>query len=134
MHYTLGDALNQKNLVTFRSHALKQYQQHYANSPFKLELWALIQALGDYRDYIWGRSFIVYTDHQALVNINGKKADKNRHVAHWVDVLQDFNFSIVHIPGTTNVLADALSRVYPQIWGIPAISRSMVEIDVDGGV
>ena len=55
-------------------------------------------------------------------------------MAHWVDVLQDFNFSIVHIPGTTNVLADALSRVYPQIWGIPAISKSVVEIDVDGGV
>ena len=108
VHYTLGDALNQKNLVTFRSHALKQYQQHYANSPFMLELWALIQALGDYRNYIWGRSFIVYTDHQALVNINSKKADKNRHVAYWVDVLQHFNFSIVHIPGTTNVLADAL--------------------------
>ena len=68
----LGDALNQKNLVAFKSHALKQYQQHYANSPFKLELWALKQALRDYRDYIWGRSFIVYTDHQALVNINSK--------------------------------------------------------------
>ena len=56
------------------------------------------------------------------------------HVAHCVDVLQDFNFSIVHIPGTTNVLADALSHFYPQIWGIPTISKSVVEIDVDGGV
>ncbi len=55
-------------------------------------------------------------------------------MAYWVGVLQDFNFSIAHIPGTTNVLADALSRVYPQIWGIPAISKSVVEIDVDGGV
>jgi hypothetical protein len=113
----LGEPLTAKNLVTFRSHSLKQYQKGYANSAFKLELWALVQSLNDYKDYVWGRSFTVYTDHQALQVLN--HSTTNRHMKHWLDVIQEYNFNIIHIPGVTNVLADALSRVYPHIWGIP---------------
>jgi hypothetical protein len=119
----LGQPLTLKNLVTFRSHALKQYQKNYANSAYKLELWALVQALNDYRDYLWGRSFTVYTDHQALQSLHSSKTMTNRHMNHWIEVIQDYNFNIIHIPGVTNVLADSLSRVYPHLWGIPTTNN-----------
>jgi hypothetical protein len=120
----IGQPLTLRNLVTFRSHALKSYQKNYSNSAYKLELWALVQALNDYRDYLWGRSFIVYTDHQALQSLHSNKAVTNRHMNHWVEVIQDYNFSIILIPGITNVLADSLSRVYPHIWGIPTTNST----------
>jgi len=34
------------------------------------------------------------------------------HQVRWLEVLSDFDFTIEHIPGDTNVLTDALSRIY----------------------
>ena len=81
---------------------------------------ALVTALTDYHDFIRGRSVTVYTDHRALTYIHEQKA-LNRHLALWMDIILNYTFDIIHIPGTRNGLADALSRLYPNLWGIPCI-------------
>ena len=114
----LGETMNASNIISFRSHSLKKYELRYAGSPYKLELLALVTALTDYHDYIWGRSITVYTDHRALTYIHEQKG-LNRHLALWMDTILNYTFNIIHIPGTRNGLADALSRLYPNLWGIP---------------
>ena len=115
---SLDEPLSQKNLVSFRSHALKDFQKNYAGSIYKLELWALVSALQDFEFYLRDRKFIVMTDHAALTHLNVQKSI-NRHLANWCNYIQLFDFSIVHLPGRLNSFADALSRVPPFLWGIP---------------
>ena len=117
------EEMNAHNIISFRSYALKVYERRYAGSPYKLELLALVTALQDYHDFIWGRPIIVFTDHRALTFIH-EHSGSNRHLATWMDTILNYTFEIVHIPGTRNGLADALSRLYPNLWGIPCMGTS----------
>ena len=121
----VGEPLTADNVVSFRSHALKKYERGYAGSPYKLELLAVITALGDYHDFVWGRKFTMYTDHRALTHMHSS-SEHNRHLMTWLDILYDYQFDIIHIEGIMNGFADALSRLYPTIWGIPAITKSQL--------
>jgi hypothetical protein len=127
----VGQPLTQKNLVSFRSHALKGFQKNYAGSPFRLELHALVTALEDYRDFLWGKRFIVYTDHKALTYMYSNRM-RNRYLTGCWDVIQDYEFEIIHIPGLINTMADALSRAYPHLWGINYTTNDKRTVDIDG--
>src|SRR6267154_648238 len=53
----------------------------------------------------------MFTDHKGLEWLTTQKKLSLRQ-AHWLEVLSEFDFEIIHIPGVENVLADALSRIY----------------------
>jgi hypothetical protein len=79
--------------------------------------WAIIEkdAFGCYfgvhsNDYfLRGKSFILETDHNNLVWIHTSEVPK---IIRWRIFMQSFNFSIRHIKGSLNTLADYLSRMY----------------------
>jgi len=53
--------------------------------------------------------FTILTDHANLTYWKSSQ-NLNRHTAQWHADLQEYNFEIKHIPGNTNIPADALSR------------------------
>ena len=59
---------------------------------------------------IWTpKPFTILTDHANL--LYWKSPQKlNRRTAWWHSELQDYDFKIVHVPGSTHAVADALSR------------------------
>ncbi|GJY78298.1 putative reverse transcriptase domain-containing protein [Tanacetum coccineum] len=59
--------------------------------------------------YLLSNEFILFSDHEALKYINGQHKLKPRH-AKWVEFLQAYSFVIRHKAGTSNTVADALSR------------------------
>ena len=122
-----GEPVTADNVVTFRSHSLKKYERGYAGSAYKLELLAIVTALGDYHDFIWGREFVLKTDHKALTFMH-TQSGLNRHLSTWLDILMQYDFKISHIAGVENTLADGLSRLYPVIWGIPQGSESVFSL------
>ena len=63
------------------------------------------------RYYLTGRRFVLYTDHKALMYMLEQKKLTDM-LERWLDEILDFNFSIEHIPGVSNVLPDLLSRLY----------------------
>ena len=68
-------------------------------------------ALGHFRHYLMGaaKKFEIWTDHANLQYF--KKAQKlNRRQARWLTELQEYDFSLHHIPGKQNSKADILSR------------------------
>jgi hypothetical protein len=78
---------------------------------YERELLAIMKSLAHWRPYLgWTREpFTILTDH---ANLQYWKAPKNlnRRTARWHADLQEYNYKIKHIPGSTNIPADALSR------------------------
>src|SRR6267142_2895819 len=78
---------------------------------YKHELLAIMKSLTHWQPYLgWTKeTFTILTDH---ANLQYWKAPKNlnQQTARWHTDLQEYNYEINHIPGSTNIPADALSR------------------------
>jgi hypothetical protein len=83
--------------------------RHCGLAAYERELIGLSQAVRHWRPYLWGRAFVVRTDHQPLKYILDQRlATIPQH--HWVSKLRGYDFTIEYKPGRTNIVADALSR------------------------
>ena len=60
--------------------------------------------------YLRGKEFLIETDHRNLVWLESSQVPI---VIRWRVLLQAYQFSIRHIPGKENTVADWLSRMYP---------------------
>ena len=68
-----------------------------------------MHAVRHWRPYLWGRAFLVRTDHYSLKFLLDQRLSTiPQH--HWVGKLLGFDFSVEYKPGATNTVADALSR------------------------
>jgi hypothetical protein len=103
---SFGVVLHQgKGAIAFFS---KTTTRHHALAAYERELIGLIHAVRHWRPYLWGRTFIIRTDHYGLkFLLDQRLATIPQH--HWVSKLLGFNFSVEYKPGRTNVVADALS-------------------------
>jgi hypothetical protein len=83
--------------------------RHRALAAYERELIGLVHAIRHWRSYLWGRRFLVKTDHYGLKYLLDQRlATIPQH--HWVGKLLGFDFSVEYKPGPANAVADALSR------------------------
>lgn len=94
--------------VQFYSKTLNETQTRYPT--IEKELMAIVMAVENFRHYLYGRRFIIYTDHRPLLYIMKNKKPSSR-LFRWKIALLEFNFDIYHKDGKQNVVADALSRI-----------------------
>ena len=73
------------------------------------EAFAIYYALTTWSDYLIGHPVEVESDHRNLLWMFRSQSPK---IIRWRLRLQEFNFSIRHVPGKDNVVADGLSRVH----------------------
>jgi hypothetical protein len=74
-----------------------------------MEALAVVFALTKWKDYLQGQQFLLQTDNRSLTWLMGQPELWGR-LARWVMFLQRFSYAVEHIPGKSNVVADALSR------------------------
>jgi hypothetical protein len=79
-------------------------------SVIERECLALVWAILKFSVYLYGRSFILQTDHQPLVYLD-KSRFVNARIMRWALFLQSYSFRIESIKGSLNVGADCMSRV-----------------------
>ena len=94
--------------VAYASKRLTPAQERYAT--IERECWAIIWSLQRFYVYVYGRHFVVQTDHQPLTYLNSAKHSNGR-LMRWALLLQPFRFTVEAIPGSENVGADYLSRI-----------------------
>jgi hypothetical protein len=92
--------------IAFVSKAFNETQLHYPT--YEKELLAVIYSLGKLRHYLQGTHFFLQVDHR---NILFLEKSENPKILRWRDFLRSFDFTIEHIPGTSNGVADCLSRL-----------------------
>ena len=95
--------------VSYFSKKFLKYQKNY--SVVEKETLGLVLALEHFDVYLGSTPFKikVYTDHNPLTFLKTMK-NKNQRLVKWSLALQEYNLEIQHIPGSENVVADALSR------------------------
>lgn len=75
------------------------------------ELLAIHFAVTYLRPYLYGQKFLVRSDHKPLVFLYNLKNPASKLTQIRLD-LDEYDFTVEHIPGKHNVVADALSRIH----------------------
>jgi hypothetical protein len=85
--------------------------RHLKIAAYERELIGLVQAVRHWRPYLWGRPFVVRTDHYSL------KFMLDQHLStipqhNWISKLFGYDFRVEYHPGRLNTVADALSKMH----------------------
>ncbi|GFX72879.1 transposon Tf2-9 polyprotein [Trichonephila clavipes] len=114
--YAIGGALHQVvdselQPLAFFSRKLTSSEKSY--SAYDRELLAIYSAIRHFRYMLEARDFTVFTDHKPLTYAFRQKSDKcSPRQIRQLDFISQFTTNIVHIPGSDNIAADVLSRVF----------------------
>ena len=111
--------------VAFFSRQLQGAQVRY--SATELEALAIIRSVFFFAHYLYGRHFVIITDHKALTSWMSSTR-LNRRLQGWALKLMDFTFAIEYRPGSAVGDADGLSR---QAW--PETGENTSKISQLGG-
>ena len=93
-------------IITYASRQLKFHEKNYPTHDF--ELVAVVFALKIWHHYLYGVHIYVFTDHKSLQYIFTKK-ELNLRQRRWLELLKDYDVSIIYHLGKTNVVSDTLS-------------------------
>ena len=106
---TQNDESGDMRPIEFYSRKLLTSERNY--SVYDKELLAILEALGQWRHLLISSPHVIriHSDHKNLSYFRKAQLLKPRH-ARWAEFLSQFNFSISHIAGEANAVADALSR------------------------
>ncbi|KAJ9515263.1 hypothetical protein QJQ45_002393 [Haematococcus lacustris] len=97
-----------ERVVAYHSRKLLPAERNYPTH--EQELLSLVEALKVWRHYLLGAHFTLLTDNWANKHLQTQPRLDSKRQARWMEVLQEYNCHIDHIPGKHNVVADALSR------------------------
>ena len=96
--------------IAFISKSLTPTQIRW--STIQKEAYAIFYCCTQLDYLIRDRTFTIHTDH---LNITYMKRNPTSMVARCFIAMQELHFTVVFVPGTSNVLADALSRLCPNL-------------------
>jgi hypothetical protein len=83
--------------------------RHTKLAAYERELIGLVQAVCHWRPYLWGRVFVVKTDHYSLKFLLDQRLS-TIHQHQWASKLLGFDFTVEYKPRAANIVAGALSR------------------------
>jgi len=111
-NHGIGAVLSQvqeggEKVIAYYSRVFSRTERNYCVT--RKELLAVISSMKFFHHYLYGREFVVRTDHISLKwlmtfrNLEGQ-------LARWLEQLQQYNFEIIHRKGSLHSNADGLSR------------------------
>ena len=107
--YAMGEVLMQgERLVCYHS---KLFHGAVLNYPtYDKELYALVQAIKKWNNYLMGKETIIHSNHQPLQYL--QEQSKLQQTGHykWMGFLQQFHLAINYNKGSTNKSVDIISR------------------------
>ena len=112
--------------IAFVSRTLAPAERRY--SQLDKEALAIVFGLQKFNQYLFGRSFVIYTDHKPLSYLfDASRAIPqmaSARIQRWAITLSAYSYSIEYKPGSCNANADAFSRLplphYPKVVPTPA--------------
>ena len=103
----------QEKPIAYASRTLTAAEKNY--SQLEKEALAVVYAVGKFHNYLYGRHFVIESDHQPLSYIfsNSKAISPtaSSRITRWALTLSAYSYTIKHKPGRNLGNADALSRL-----------------------
>ena len=93
--------------LAYASRRLNSAETNYP--AIEKEALVIVWDIAHFRPYLYGRSFLVITDHQPLTFLQSLKEPKGR-LASWVNELSQYDFKVHYKSGVEHTDADALSQ------------------------
>ena len=93
--------------VAYQSKKLSETEKRY--STVEKECYATVWGIKNFERFLYGKHFILETDHQPLRNLQLNPT--NSRLMRWALQLQPYSFTVRYIPGKENHGADYLSRM-----------------------
>ncbi|MCP4492861.1 MAG: hypothetical protein GY820_36995, partial [Gammaproteobacteria bacterium] len=128
----LGAVLCQKDKrghlcpISFASSGLSKSQQSYG--PMEVEALACVYAVRHFHTYIFGCAVTILTDHNALTYLL-RQVEPIPRLQRWILTLDQYNVNWVYRKGTSNAVADALSRRYGSSEESAKAQSKLIELD-----
>ena len=94
--------------LAFFSRKLSQAELKY--SAFDCKLLAIYLSTKQFCYFLEDRQFAIYTDHLPLTTVIASAADHSPRQARYLSYVAEFMTDLQHLPGKTDVVADAFSR------------------------
>ena len=94
-------------MISYESWPFSDREKYYP--AIENEALAVMFATDDFRTYLLGRNFILVTDHSVLSSL--QLVEPKGCMGQWVMDLQEYDFTVLHGPGSANGNADAISRL-----------------------
>ena len=128
---SIGAVLSQnidgkERVCAYASRCLSKSERRYCVT--RKELLAVTHFVKHFKHYLYGKEFLVRTDHSSLRWLMQFKNPEGQ-FARWIDVLSIYNFKVQHRPGRLHANADAMSRLpckqcgYNDKWENDNVSR-----------
>ena len=111
-NYGIGAVLSQvqdgkEKVISYASRTLNKAERNYCTT--RKELLAVVVFLKQFRQYIYGQRLTVRTDHGALRWLLNFR-DIQGQMARWLQVIAEYDLTIIHRAGRSHANADSLSR------------------------
>jgi hypothetical protein len=107
--YAVGTVLTQHDHpVAYHSETLSDVVRKYPT--YDKEMYSIVQACHQWRHYILGKETVIHTDHKPLQFMQTQGKLQNDRHQKWSTYLQQFHLNIKYKTGSTNHVADCLSR------------------------
>lgn len=132
-NFAIGAVLSQGTIpndkpIAYISRTLNESETRY--STIEKELLSIVYACKIFRPYIFGRKFIIYTDHRPLVWLFNLK-EPNSKLVRWRLRLEEYDYEIRHRKGSQNNVADALSRIQLNVYENESIINNPGDVNND---
>ena len=98
---------NGERVVAYGSRVLSKSERKYCVT--RKELLAVVTYVKYFRHFLYGKPFLIRTDHSSLRWLLNMKNPEGQ-LARWLEVLSMYHMTIEHRPGTQHRNADAMSR------------------------
>ncbi|XP_068245439.1 uncharacterized protein [Palaemon carinicauda] len=93
--------------VCYAGRKLNKSELNY--STIEKELFAIVWGIERFKEFLYGKEFVLQTDHAPLKYLSSMK-NKNDRLMRWALSLQPYSFFIEYIRGSDNVCSDMISR------------------------
>jgi hypothetical protein len=94
--------------IAYSSKTLSKSQRNYCTT--MRELLAIVIFVKQHHHFLWGKRFLLRTDHASLTWLMNFKEPSGM-LARWLSILGNYSFDLVHRAGKLHTNADSLSRL-----------------------